>query len=78
MPKIVRVLSELPLDGKKYQPNALVKLDDKRAKALESAGAVDATAEAVAYCKDELGVEVVEHAPAATPEASTDSQSASQ
>lgn len=60
MPKIVRVLFELPLDGKKYQPNQLVKLDDKRAKALEAAGAVDSTTEAVEYCKGE-GVVVIDH-----------------
>jgi len=61
MPKIVRVLSELHLEGKKYQPNAVIQLDDKRAKALEDAGSVDSDPEAVAYCKDKLGAVVVKH-----------------
>lgn len=66
MPKIVRVLSDLPLEGKKYQPNALIQLDDKLAKTLEGAGAVDSDPNAVAYCKDKLRVQVVKHEPAET------------
>lgn len=62
MPKIVRVLSGLTLDGQKYAPNSLVTLDDKRVKSLEASGDVDSDAEAVSYCREQLGVAVIDHA----------------
>lgn len=61
--KTVRVLSRLDLEGKTYQPNNLVEIDDKRVKSLEADGTVDSDADAVAYCKDKLGVQVVKHTP---------------
>ncbi|AQW28813.1 hypothetical protein ACKZDW_09005 [Ralstonia syzygii subsp. celebesensis] len=62
MPKTVRVLSSLALDDQKYPPNSLVTIDDKRAKSLEASGDVDSDADAVSYCREQLGVEVIDHA----------------
>jgi len=64
MPKTVRALSTLALDGQEYPPNSLVVIDDKRAKSLEAAGDVDSDADAVSYCRETLGVKVIDHAEA--------------
>lgn len=64
MPKTVRALSSLTLDGQIYPPNSLVLIDDKRAKSLEAAGDVDSDADGVSYCREQLGVTVIDHAEA--------------
>lgn len=53
--KKVRVLREIELKGKTYQPNSVLVLDDKLAASLAGEGSVDSSAEAVKYCESELG-----------------------
>ena len=61
MSKTVRVLATLYLAGQEYQPNHVLELDDKTAKALEKEGSVDSAPEAVAYCTEQLGAKVIKH-----------------
>lgn len=60
MPK-VRILSVVHLDGEKYQPNQVVDLPAAIAKSFAEQGQVDTHKDAVAYCINELGAEVVVH-----------------
>ena len=64
MTKTCRVLVTLYLEGQTYEPNCLVELADKQAKALEKEGQIDSSREAVLYCTNDLGVTVSRHEPA--------------
>ena len=61
MAKTCRVLVTLYLEGQTYEPNCVIELADKRAKALEKEGQIDSTREAVLYCTNDLGVAVTRH-----------------
>ena len=63
MSKTCRVLVTLYLEGQTYEPNSVIELADKQAKALEKDGQVDTTREAVLYCTGDLGVAVTRHEP---------------
>ena len=52
--KKVRVLREVELKGKLYQPNSVLIIDEKLAANLAGEGSVDTSAEAVKYCEQEL------------------------
>lgn len=64
MAKTCRVLVTLYLEGQTYEPNSVIELSDKQAKALEKEGSVDTTREAVLYCTNDLGAAVTRHEPA--------------
>jgi hypothetical protein len=57
--KTARVLARTAIEGVFYEPNQLVTLDDKTLKLYSSD--LDATAEAVSYCIDELGEKPIAH-----------------
>ena len=61
MAKTCRVLVTLYLEGQTYEPNCVIELADKQAKALEKDGQIDSTREAVLYCTNDLGVIVTRH-----------------
>ena len=61
MAKTCRVLVTLYLEGQTYEPNSVIELADKQAKALEKDGAVDTSREAVLYCTNDLGAAVTRH-----------------
>lgn len=65
----VRILSDVKVDGVDYKPNQAVDLPAGLAKQLAASGSADASAEAVAYCVDELKSEVVVHQKAAAADA---------
>lgn len=68
-----RILLSLQLDGRDYQPNQIVDFPPALAKALRTEGMIDTSKEAVAYCVDELGAEVLLHEEvAATVEAAAE------
>jgi hypothetical protein len=57
----VRILTAVTLDGIHYQANQVVDLPAGTAKAQQAAGVVDPHKDAVAYCVNELGAQVVVH-----------------
>ena len=57
----VRILADVNVQGVDYKPNQVVDFPAGIAKQLAAAGNADASAEAVAYCTDELKSEVVVH-----------------
>lgn len=57
----VRILTAVTLDGIRYQANQVVDLPASTAKAQQAAGVVDPHKDAVAYCVNELGAQVVVH-----------------
>jgi hypothetical protein len=61
MSKQVRILVVTNLDGNEYQPNDVVELANKTAKALCDAGFADMTPEALKYCLSDLGAQVKAH-----------------
>lgn len=61
----VRILTDSTIDGVFYRANQIVEFPAGVAKAQESAGAVDAHKDAVAYCHVALGAACVEHKPKA-------------
>lgn len=61
MSKQVRILIYTALDGNEYQPNDVVELANKTAKALCDGGYADMTVEAVKYCVSDLGAQVKAH-----------------
>ena len=69
MSKKVRILVGAQFEGRAYEPNQVVEFDDKMAKVLEKEGMVDSTAEAVAYCTGDLGVQSFKHESMADEEA---------
>lgn len=71
---VARVLCFLPLEGREYQPNALVEFSDKDAKWLKESGQIDDDKSAVAYVKNKLSGTVVKHV-SATAEPETASES---
>lgn len=56
-----RVLVDTQVQGVDYKPNQLVELPDDIAKSLAKEGIVDTNKAAIAYCVDELKVEVIVH-----------------
>jgi hypothetical protein len=58
---MVRVLSQVDLDGKTYKVNDVVSLPADKAKMLCDSAQADAEPAAVAYCTDELGAPVQAH-----------------
>lgn len=60
MPK-VRILANTVIDGIQYLPNQVVDIPAALVKSFKQSGVVDDTREAVAYCIDELGAEVLKH-----------------
>lgn len=64
MPKQLRILADTVVDGVTYKPNQVVELDDKVAKSIEASGAADSNKDAVAYCINDLGAQVINHAEA--------------
>lgn len=65
----VRMLSDQPVDGITYKTNQVVDFPTGTAKSLKMQGVADDTPEAVAYCVNELGAEVVVHDPKKVAEA---------
>ena len=57
----VRILTDVNIDGVSYKANQVVDLPAATAKAQQESGAVDAHKEAVSYCVNELGAQVVIH-----------------
>lgn len=57
----VRVLADSQVEGITYKPNQVVDFPAGVAKQLVAAGNADASAEAIAYCTDELHAEVIVH-----------------
>ena len=72
----VRILAMLQLDGVSYQPNQVVDLPPAAAKAFQADGQVDAHKEAVSYCINELGAEVIVHVDPAVAEAAAAARAA--
>lgn len=72
----VRILADVNVHGVDYKPNQVVDLPADTAKQLAAAGNADASKEAVAYCVDELKVEVIVHQKPAAADAhpSTETQ----
>lgn len=62
----VRILAVVMLDGITYHPNQVVDFPPAVAKALAADGQVDPNKNAVAYCVEQLGAEVVVHSVAPT------------
>lgn len=60
MPK-VRILADTLVDDVAYKPSQVVDFPVGVAKSLKQSGVVDDAPEAVAYCINELGVEVIKH-----------------
>lgn len=59
--KKVRVLAAWPLEGRTYQPNQVVQVEDAKVKQAIKDGVVDGGKDAVAYCINELGAQIVVH-----------------
>lgn len=59
--KKVRVIATWSIQGLEYRPNQVVELDELLAKQGIKDGYADGSKEALRYCLDELGVEVVVH-----------------
>lgn len=57
----VRILTDVNVQGVDYKPNQVVDVPAAIAKQLAGAGSADASADAVAYCVDELKAEVIVH-----------------
>ena len=64
----VRILAACRVGGVAYTPNQVVDFPAPVAKALAADGQVDVHKEAIAYCINELGAEVITHQAAPTPE----------
>ena len=64
----VRILAACRVGGVAYSPNQVVDFPAVVAKALAADGQVDAHKEAVAYCVNKLGAEVITHQAEPTPE----------
>jgi ABC-type nitrate/sulfonate/bicarbonate transport system substrate-binding protein len=64
----VRILVATHVGGVLYYPDQVVDLPAVTAKQLVAGGQVDAHKEAVAYCVNELGAEVIVHQTPPTPE----------
>lgn len=58
---VVRVLADLPHEGKFYAPNQLVELPKNQVAVFKKNGSVDDNKAAVDYCKSELKAEVIVH-----------------
>lgn len=56
-----RILLSLHLDGRDYEPNQIVDFPPAMAKALSNEGQIDISKEAVSYCTNELGAQVIVH-----------------
>ncbi len=58
---VVRVLTNVSVDGTNYQADQLVAFSEGVLVPLLADGLVDATVEAVAYCADELQADIIVH-----------------
>lgn len=62
-----RILMSTRIDDIDYQPNQVVDFPAAMARALAKEGVVDANADAVGFCIDQLGAVVVQHQSPAEP-----------
>ena len=68
----VRILADVQVEGTDYKPNQVVDLPTDVAKQLAKAGQVDPNPDAVTYCIEKEGAEVIVHG---APKAAADAQS---